>query len=213
MSTALQVKLLRVLQTKQFQRVGGEKFIASDFRLICATNINLEKKIKDGEFRSDLYYRINVIPLTIPPLRERPSDIPLLVEHLLRLKADRLGRKIPRIEPSVMARLISYSWPGNVRELENFIERALVFIEEDIFSEKLFNFGDLPQNADLLSQNSTPAARDLTAQVGKIEREMIIKALRDQHGVKQRAAEQLRIKPSTLYYKLDKYGIKPEEYE
>ncbi|HNZ37121.1 MAG TPA: helix-turn-helix domain-containing protein, partial [Candidatus Marinimicrobia bacterium] len=89
----------------------------------------------------------------------------------------------------------------------------LVFIEEDIFSEKLFNFGDLPQNADLLSQNSTPAARDLTAQVGKIEREMIIKALRDQHGVKQRAAEQLRIKPSTLYYKLDKYGIKPEEYE
>jgi len=213
MSTALQVKLLRVLQTKQFQRVGGEKFITSDFRLICATNINLEKKIKDGEFRSDLYYRINVIPLTIPPLRERPSDIPLLVDYLLQLKANRLGRKIPRIEPNVMARLISYSWPGNVRELENFIERALVFIEEDIFSEKLFNFGDLPENTSLLNQTDTPAARDLTAQISQIEREMIIKALRDQHGVKQRAAEQLRIKPSTLYYKLDKYGIKPEEYE
>ncbi|HPC35819.1 MAG TPA: sigma-54 dependent transcriptional regulator [Candidatus Marinimicrobia bacterium] len=213
MSTALQVKLLRVLQTKQFQRVGGEKFITSDFRLICATNKNLEQKIKDGEFRSDLYYRINVIPLTIPPLRERPSDIPLLVDYLLRLKADRLGRQIPRIEPSVMARLMAYSWPGNVRELENFIERALVFIEEDVFSETLFNFGDLPENTSLLNQTDAPAARDLTAQVGKIEREMIIKALRDQHGVKQRAAEQLRIKPSTLYYKLDKYGIKPEEYE
>lgn len=213
MSTGLQVKLLRVLQTKQFQRVGGEKFITSDFRLICATNKNLEQLIKDGRFRSDLYYRINVIPLVIPPLRERPSDIPLLIDHLLRIQATRLGRKTPRIEPGVVERMTAYSWPGNVRELENFIERALVFIEEDVFSETLFNFSDLPDQP--ISNRSLDNGKngDLTRQIGQMEREMIVKAMRDQHGVKQRAAEQLKIKASTLYYKLDKYGILSEEYE
>jgi len=208
MSPGLQVKLLRVLQTKQFQRVGGEKFITSDFRLICATNQNLEEKIKEGAFRSDLYYRINVIPLTIPPLRERREDIPLLVDYLLGLRVTRMNRRKPRIENNVMQRLCAYSWPGNVRELENFIERALVFVEEDVFTENLFNFSDLPENS-----TASRLTNDLSTQLGQIEREMIVKALHDQHGVKQRAANQLKIKASTLYYKIEKYGIKPEEYE
>jgi len=213
MSTGLQVKILRVLQTKQFQRVGGEKFITSDFRLICATNKNLEQQIKDGRFRSDLYYRINVIPLLIPPLRERPSDIPVLIDHLLRIQAIRLGRKTPRIEPGVVERLSVYSWPGNVRELENFLERALVFIEEDVFAETLFNFSDLPDQPISNRPESDRKNGDLARQIGQMEREMIVKAMHDQHGVKQRAAEQLKIKPGTLYYKIDKYGIRPEEYE
>ncbi len=213
MSAGLQVKLLRVLQTKQFQRVGGEKFIHSNFRLICATNKNLEQQIKDGQFRSDLYYRINVIPLSIPPLRERRSDIPLLIDNLLKLKATRQGRKTPQIESGVIDRLTAYSWPGNVRELENFIERALVFVEEDIFSETLFDFSDLPEKSSTPSGAEKTPDRDFSTHIGRIEREMIVKAMHDQHGVKQRAAEQLKIKPGTLYYKIEKYSIKPEEYE
>jgi len=208
MSAGLQVKLLRVLQTKQFQRVGGEKFITSDFRLICATNQDLAQKINDGSFRADLFYRINVIPLLIPPLRERPTDIPLLIDYLLKVRAAKIGRKAPHVEPGVLERLRAYSWPGNVRELENFIERALVFIEENTFSETLFNFSDLPDRP--AGDRSTG---DLTMQVGQVEREMIVKAMRDQHGVKQRAAAQLKIKAGTLYYKLEKYGIRTEEYE
>ena len=208
MSAGLQVKILRVLQTKQFQRVGGEKNITSDFRLICATNKNLEAKIKEGTFRSDLYYRINVIPLAIPPLRERREDIPLLVDYLLGLRVARMKRRKPQIENGVMDRLCAYAWPGNVRELENFIERALVFVEEDVFTESSFNFSDLPENSSLAKPTG-----DLANQLGQIERAMIVKAMRDQHGVKQRAANQLKIKASTLYYKLEKYGITPAEYE
>jgi len=213
MSSGLQVKLLRVLQTQQFQRVGGEKFISSDFRLICATNKNLEQQIRDGHFRSDLYYRINVIPLSIPPLRERPSDIPILIDKLLKQKATRLGRKTPRIEPGVIERLTAYSWPGNVRELDNFIERALIFVEDDIFSETLFNFSDLTEKTDPSPSVNYRMNGNLATQLSQIEREMIVKAMHDQHGVKQRAADQLKIKASTLYYKLEKYGIHPEEYE
>jgi len=209
MPQSLQVKLLRVLQNKEFQRVGGEKSIQSDFRLIAATNKDLDKMVNEELFRSDLYYRINVIPIHIPPLSERPEDIPLLIDYILAKRAEKLQRSIPKIQASVMRKLQNYSWPGNVRELENFIERALVFIEDNIFTEELFSF-DEKKAADI---DTIPIpARDMDEYISKIEREMIVNALKDNHGVKQRAADQLNIKPGTLYYKIEKYGIEDHEY-
>ena len=206
----LQVKLLRILQTRQFQRVGGEKFIHSDFRLISATNKNLEQAVKDNLFRSDLYYRINVIPIHVPPLSQRREDIPLLIDYILQQRSEKLNRRIPQIQTSVLRKLQSYSWPGNVRELENFIERALVFIEDNIFTEELFSFDEKSEK----TETSPPIpGRDMVEYINKIEREMILTALKDHHGIKQRAADQLNIKAGTLYYKMEKYGIEEHEYE
>ncbi len=210
MPASLQVKLLRALQTKQFQRVGGEKYIHSDFRLISATNQNLEESVKEQTFRSDLYYRINVIPIHIPPLRQRREDIPLLIDHILRQRAKKLNRSIPRIQTSVLHKLQAYSWPGNVRELENFIDRALVFVKDNLFTDELFSF---ETNLENQTVDQPLPSRDMAEYISKIEREMIIGALRDNHGVKQRAADQLNIKPGTLYYKMEKYGIEEHEYE
>lgn len=210
MPPELQVKLLRVLQTKQFQRVGGEKFIHSNFRLISATNKNLEQAVKEKSFRSDLYYRINVIPIHIPSLAQRREDIPLLIDHILRQRSKKLNRSIPRIQTSVLRKLQAYHWPGNVRELENFIERALVFIEDNIFTDELFSFDE---KLDTSATDRPVPGRDMVEYINKIEREMILTALRDNHGIKQRAADQLKIKAGTLYYKMDKYGIEEQEYE
>jgi len=209
MSPALQVKLLRVLQTHQFQRVGGEKFLQSQFRLISATNKDLEQAIKENHFRSDLYYRINVIPIHLPPLRQRREDIPLLIDFILTNRARKLQRDIPRIQSSVMRKLQAYSWPGNVRELENFIERTLIFIEDNLFTDELFSFTDIVESTE---PGAPLPTRDLTEYITRVEREMILNALRNCHGIKQRAADQLNIKTSTLYYKIDKYGIEEHEY-
>ena len=122
----MQVNLLRVLEEKKIRRVGGEKEITVDFRLIAATNKNLEECVETGAFRADLYYRLNVFTVTIPPLRERPSDIPLLAEHFLAKYAGATNKRIEGVSPEAMDKLTSYSWPGNVRELENAIERAVV---------------------------------------------------------------------------------------
>lgn len=209
MSSALQIKLLRVIQTKQFQRVGSESFVESNFRLITATNRDLQQAVKDSAFRSDLFYRLNVIPIYVPPLRERKEDIPMLVDYILKAKARKLGRKIPDIEISVIRKLQAYSWPGNIRELENFLERALVFIEEDIFTDSLFTFTEMDNNKKESHQIPTG---DLIQTIEKMEREMIINALRENNSIKQRAAHSLNIKTSTLYYKMDKYNIHEEEY-
>ncbi|MDO9548249.1 MAG: sigma-54 dependent transcriptional regulator [Candidatus Marinimicrobia bacterium] len=206
----LQVKLLRVLQTKQFQRVGGEKFIHSNFRLISATNKDLEKAVKEKLFRSELYYRINVIPIHIPSLAQRREDIPLLIDYILQQRSKKLNRSIPRIQTNVLRKLQAYSWPGNVRELENFIERALVFIEDNIFTEELFSFDEKCEAGE--TDQPIPG-RDMVDYINKIEREMILTALKDHHGTKQRAADQLNIKAGTLYYKMEKYGIEEHEYE
>lgn len=209
MSTALQVKLLRVLQNKRFQRVGGEKFIKSNFRLITATNKNLKQLVDENSFRTDLYYRLNVIPIFLPPLRDRKEDIPLLVNYILRKKAKKLNRSIPRVETNVMRKLEAYSWPGNIRELENFLERALVFIDEDVFSDSLFAFSEMESNISITHNN---LSKDLTKTLENMEREMIINALKETAGVKQRAAKKLNIKTSTLYYKIEKYNITEKEF-
>ena len=206
----LQVKLLRVLQTRQFQRVGGEKFIHSNFRLISATNKDLEKAVNEKSFRSDLYYRINVIPIHIPSLAQRREDIPLLTDYILQQRSKKLSRVLPQIQTSVLRKLQSYSWPGNIRELENFIERALVFIEDNIFTEELFSFDEKSEGTET---NPPVPGRDMVEYITKIERGMILTALKDNHGIKQRAADQLNIKAGTLYYKMEKYCIEDHEYE
>jgi len=210
MSPGLQVKLLRVLQNKKFQRVGAEEYIRSDFRLIAATNKNLPSEVEQGNFRSDLYYRLNVIPIHLPPLRERRDDIPLIAMYILARKAKKLERKPPEIDQQFMRKLQSYSWPGNIRELENFIERALVFTDEDVLNDRLFAFSE--NGTD--SNSGTPSMpSDLIGHIEKIEREILVNALRENRGIKQRTAQSLKIKTSTLYYKIEKYKIQSDEYE
>lgn len=139
MSQALQASLLRVIETKEFERVGGTKTISVDVRIIAATNMNLKEAIKKGTFREDLYYRLNVVPITLTPLRERPEDIQVLAMHFLNLYNQQLGKKISEISPSAMERLSNYNWPGNVRELENIMERAVV-----LSKDKILNDEDIP---------------------------------------------------------------------
>lgn len=204
----LQVKLLRVLQERKFQRVGGEKFISPNFRLIAATNRDLEQAMNNKNFRSDLFYRLNVVPVHLPPLRERKNDIPEIVEHLIIEKCQKLKRDIPVIEPPVMDKICAYSWPGNVRELENFLERSLIFMEENRFTDDFLALSD--STTDTLN---IPKSGDLFDTLQKIEREMIINALIENKGVKQKTARELNIKPSTLYYRMEKLKIKEKDYK
>ena len=135
----VQVKLLRVLQSGEFERVGGTETLTTDCRIIAATNRQLEQAVKNGDFREDLYYRLNVIPITIPPLRARPDDVPLLADHFLRIYAEKNNRHFDGMSEKAVSRLVDYSWPGNVRELENTIERAVVLGKTSILDEE-----DLP---------------------------------------------------------------------
>ncbi len=193
----LQVDLLRVIETKQFTRLGGEQAIHVDFRIICATNKNLEKAVEDGTFREDLYYRLNVFTIFLPPLRERRSDIPLLAQHFLRKYAYSMNKSISSISPEALDLLIRYDWPGNVRELQNAIERAMV-----VGKPPAIRAEDLPFQ---LSSRLKVAEADSLAEV---EREHIINIL-DRTGWNiTRAAEILKIDRVTLYHKIEKYGLK-----
>lgn len=194
----VQVKLLRVLQSGEYERLGGIETLHADCRIVAATNRDLAKAVKNGDFREDLYYRLNVIPITLPPLRARPDDVPLLADHFLRRYAEKNQKPIDGISTKAMARLIDYSWPGNVRELENTIERAVVLARGRILDED-----DLPET--ILGE-----ARDaqvLTVQLGtpleEIERRVIRETLRFTEGDKKRAAQLLGIATRTIYRKLD----------
>jgi len=208
MEMTLQVKLLRVLQEKKFQRVGGENFIAPNFRLLTATNRDLEAEVKNKTFRSDLFYRLNVVPVKMPALRERKKDIPDIVEMIIAEKCTKLQREIPVIKPEVMDRICAYSWPGNVRELENFLERTLIFLEGNEFNDEFLALGE-----DSTQSLKIPESDDLYKTLEKIEREMIIKALIENDGVKQKTARKLNIKPSTLYYRMEKLNIEDKDYK
>jgi two-component system response regulator HydG len=200
-----QVRLLRVLQEKELERVGGEETMTVDVRVIAATNKNLMSMVESEEFREDLYYRLNIIPLELPPLRERPEDISLLVEHFLRKKSSQLNKKSPRVTASAMQELISYYWPGNVRELENIIERAVVLCE----SEEI-GLNDLPILLGDPSRTTLTLLRDdlpLVAALEDLERQLIARALEKSKGVKTEAARILGLKTSALYYKLEKYSM------
>ncbi len=211
MSPVLQVKLLRVLQEKKFERVGGTKTIASDFRVIAATNRDLEEEVRKGTFREDLFYRLTVIPIESPPLRERKSDIPLLVDAFFKRFCSAKQRQLHGISQEAMDRLINYEWPGNVRELENTIERMVILASgEEITIE------DLPPR--LLDQplshpceaviNEIPdSGFCLSEVIADYERKLIIQALGQTEWVKNRAAKLLKVNRTTLLEKMKRHGI------
>jgi len=202
---ATQIKLLRVVQEREFERVGGEETLSVDVRVIAATNKNLISLVKDGSFREDLFYRLQVIPIDIPPLRERIEDIPMLVEHFLRKKAAQLNKKPLLISQKAMNELIKYRWHGNVRELENVIERAVVLCENE-----QIGLNDLPillTDPSKTTLSLTDESLTLSEALEDLERQLIGRALEKSKGVKTETARLLGLKTSALYYKLEKYKM------
>lgn len=205
-SPTMQVKLLRVLQEREFERVGGEATIQVDTRVITATNKDLQKEVAEGRFREDLYYRLHVVPLSLPSLRERREDIPLLVKHFIDKLGPRTNPRVKGIDDDALARLMSHGWPGNVRELENAMEQALVFAGgERITVSALPEHLATADHTETLSLPGTSMA--LPDILEDLERQLILKAYREADGVKTETARRLGIKTSALYYKLEKYGI------
>ena len=197
----LQVKLLRVLQERQFERVGGTRTIPVDVRVLAATHRNLEALVREGRFRDDLYYRINVVTLLLPPLRERREDLPPLIEHFLTRFAGKNDKTIRGLTREARDALLRYDYPGNVRELENLIERAVVLTRDEVIGKS-----DLPLTLDeQTAESDAPAG--LVAAVDGLERRMIRDALSRAGGVQTRAAELLGISERVLRYKLRKYGL------
>ena len=199
----VQAKLLRVLQEREFEPVGSERTESVDVRVIAATNRDLRAMVADGRFQEDLFYRLSVIPIELPPLRERPEDIPLLVEHFLRKHAQRVGRRIDGIEPAALERLSAYRWPGNVRELENAIERAVVLAAGPVIDAASISMVEPPAGA---GPGVLPSVR-LHENVEWAEQESVRRALRQAGGVKKDAAELLGISQRALSYYLGKYKI------
>jgi transcriptional regulator with GAF, ATPase, and Fis domain len=220
MDLALQVKILRVLQEKEFERVGGTKILHANVRVVAATNRDLEEEVRQGRFREDLYYRLNVIPIHLPPLRERGEDIILLAEYFLQRFCQRQKRDVLRLAPEARAALLAYSWPGNVRELENFMERMAILCDGDAICLKdlpakiLQEVGqELPRPAAAPGGFRWPTLADLeTTGLGlkdfldTMEARLVDEALAQSGGVKNRAAELLGIKRTTLIEKLKKRG-------
>jgi DNA-binding NtrC family response regulator len=202
MSTAVQSKLLRVLQEREFEPLGAERTQRVDVRVIAATNRDLKQMVSDGKFQEDLYYRLHVIPIEIPPLRERREDIPVLVEHFVEKHRQRTGKKIDRIDEGVTAALERYDWPGNVRELENTIERAVVLTTGTVINASAISL----VGATSSSASGLPSMR-LHQNLEWVERETIRRALEQAGGVKKDAAELMGISQRALSYYLAKYRI------
>jgi transcriptional regulator with PAS, ATPase and Fis domain len=199
----MQVKLLRVLQEYEFERVGGEVTLKSDVRIIAASNKDLQKLISEGKFREDLYYRLAVIPVSLPALRERKEDVPILVNHFLEKLAEKNRSEKKEISNEGMKLLIQYHWPGNIRELQNLVERLFV-ISHGKEIDSLLIAAHLSGNA---SMNNGYANLPLEEAVQTFEKNMIVQAMKKSDGVKNRAAKLLGISTSVLYYKLEKYGL------
>jgi two-component system response regulator AtoC len=201
MPMALQVKLLRVLQDRKIRRLGGNDDIPVNARIVSATNRDIEHLVREGRFREDLYYRLNVFRLDIPPLRERAEDIPLLAAYLLKKLSFRMGRPLPALTPAAVEKLRSYPFPGNVRELENVLERALIYREGG---------GITPKDIELLRPNSgTVPETSALPNLETIEREAIRKALVRTNGNRTRAAAELGVSRKTIINKIKAYGLEP----
>ncbi len=216
MSPNLQVKLLRVIQEREFERVGGIKPIRTDVRIIAATNKNLEEEVEQGRFREELYYRLNVIPRTLPPLREREEDIPLLVKHFLAKYGKDKNPALTGFGKKAMNLLMQYKWPGNVRELENLVERMLVLcdgteVELEDLPEKIL--AGCSQASSRLPHIDLPESGiDLSTAVNEFEKNIIIQALNRSNWVKNRAAKLLNVNRTTLVEKIKKQKLqKPAE--
>ncbi len=197
MSANIQVHLLRVLEEKEFTRVGGNELIKVDVRVISATNKDLKKAVANGEFREDLYYRLNVVTIELPPLRERKEDIPLLAQHFLKKFAVENQKEITDFSPEATDFLLKYDWPGNVRELENAIERAVILAKDSCI-----DIADLPQENRLLA-HSPPRGESLR----EVEKNHILNVLNETGGNYSEAARILGISRATLYNKIKEYGI------
>jgi two-component system response regulator HydG len=210
-SATMQAKLLRVLQEKEIQRVGGEETLKVDVRIIAATNRDLEKGVAEGNFREDLFYRLNVMPLHVPPLKNRREDIPLLAQHFLKKYADKNRKAIKGFVPLAMDMLVNHDWPGNVRELENAIERAVILATGEHITEAQLPLGIMEQYEGL-EIRSTGAARilDGTHSLEDIEKEAILAALDASHGNKAEAARRLGVTRKTLHNKLKTYRSAPK---
>jgi two-component system response regulator AtoC len=203
LSRPLQVKLLRVIQEREFERVGGIKTIHVNVRIVSATNKKIEEAVEKGEFRDDLYYRLNVIPLEIPPLRERRDDIELLCNHFLNVYCKKKQRSMMRIDSEVMKIMKKYPWPGNVRELENLIERIVVLKDKN---ERIITKADLPERffnrEDEINFTISDDGIDLGKAVEDFEKRLIVQALKKSHGVKSKAANLLKVNRTTLVEKI-----------
>ena len=208
-SSAIQVKLLRVLQEREVIPVGGVKPVKVDVRLIAATNSDLENAVERGAFRADLFYRLNVIPIDIPPLRQRKDDIPLLAEHFLKIYCENAGKPVKTVSPEAFDILMRYDWPGNVRELENALERSVILQDGRVIMPE-----DLPERlrqSRTENRGSVVAASNLTLE--ELEKEYLLKVLDETGWHKKRAASILGINASTLYRKLQRYRCDKSDRE
>lgn len=217
----VQIKLLRTLQEREFERVGGTDTIKVDVRLVSATNRNLEKMIEEGEFREDLYYRLNVFPINLPPLRERHGDVPLLAQHFVAKFARQMGLRAGALTPEAVAKLREYSWPGNVRELENIIERAMILARGGEVGAQHLDFGRRAQQSSgsfPVTVHEAPSApvvlappsddgKSLAERLLESEKKEIVAAVEKSKGNIASASRMLGINRSTLYYRLRKHGL------
>jgi Nif-specific regulatory protein len=208
LSPGLQVKLLRVLQEKEFQRLGGSETIKANVRIIAATNRNIEAMIEKNEFREDLYYRLNVFPLIIPPLRDRRGDIPLLVNHFIEKQNKIHGLKIKRISSTAIDLLMTYHWPGNIRELENCIERASI-----LSTDQVIRSHNLPPTLQSAASTRSRVEGSLAAILENVEKQLLIDALNLSKGNISKAAEQLRLTERIMGLRIKKYMIDPAVFK
>jgi two-component system response regulator HydG len=206
-SLNMQAKLLRVIQEKEIQRIGSEKTLKVDIRILAATNRDLEKEVLDKKFREDLYYRLNVVTVQIPPLRERKNDIPLLANHFLIQYAEKNRKNVQKIDSPTMEKLVNHNWPGNVRELENAIERAVILLQGDVITERELPLS-ITQSIDKLPSTTSDIPKDLSSKsLEEIEKDAILEALKTAGGNKSKAARLLKLNRRTLYSKLERFGI------
>lgn len=208
----IQVKLLRVIQEREFRRVGGNQDIKVDVRIVAATNKDLEKAVADGSFREDLYYRLDVIPIQLPPLRMRTGDIPLLVNHFLERFSKESGKSKPVISAEAMHVLLEHEWRGNVRELENLIERVVAFSAEDPVTDAdvrgWLHRPTTQSQPSAMPLDLTDEGVDLEGLINGIEKDLLLKALERSKWVKKKAARMLRLNTRSFRYRLEKYAIK-----
>jgi transcriptional regulator with PAS, ATPase and Fis domain len=208
-----QAKLLRVIQDREFMHLGGTKTIRVDVRIVAATNTDLEELIAQKIFREDLFYRLNVIKIELPPLRERRGDIPLLVKHFLQVYSQENNKRIDGISEDVMKVLENYNWPGNIRELENFIERAVVLTKTSVINrESLPPFLLSLQNGNHRSFSGSRRKGSLKDELQIFQRETIIEALRRSDGIQKKAAALLDVKPTTLNEMIRRLRISTIDY-
>ncbi|MDD5207696.1 MAG: sigma 54-interacting transcriptional regulator, partial [Desulfobacterales bacterium] len=206
LSSPLQAKILRLLQEREIQRIGANRTTQVDVRVVSATHRDLNKMMAEGQFREDLYYRLNTFPIFIPPLRERATDIPLLVDHFLRKFRNLKSDAARRVSPAAMERLLAYHWPGSVRQLESVIERAIILAEHDTIEER-----DLPQEVLHPFAGTNPYAGidlpDSGLDLEELEKHLLTRAMEKSGGVIARAARLLGLTYRTLQYRLDKYQL------